>query len=112
MDEPDEFEAAENAIIEWIMQDGLWEDGEPPPKPKRTRVRYEMADCYDTEWGRLIRSKEVRDASTRQGKKFRRRFRVPFPLYWDHIVVICKEKKIFNKIRNSRIPVEFKVLIC
>lgn len=40
--------------------------------------------CYlDSPWWRMLQDQQVRDPSTYQGKTFRRRFRVPFPVYED-----------------------------
>jgi hypothetical protein len=42
-------------------------------------------------------------------KKFRRRFRVPYPLFADIIIPSCQEHGVLNS-EKERIPLEFKVL--
>ena len=43
-------------------------------------------------------------------QKFRKRFRIPFALFRDWLVPICREQHIF-KTTKSPIPLEFKVLV-
>ena len=43
-------------------------------------------------------------------KKFRRRFRIPFALFHEWLVPICREKNLFGA-AQSPIPLEFKVLV-
>jgi hypothetical protein len=57
----------------------------------------------------MLRHKDISDPNSFQGKKFRRRFRIPFLLFRDWLVPLCKEKNIFCTYR--RIPIEFKVLV-
>lgn len=72
-------------------------------------------DFTNTTWEKLIRHPSVRDPTHRKGKVFRRRFRVPFPLFlW--LVEKCKEYNLFELKQsaksNPRIPVEIKLLCC
>ena len=59
----------------------------------------------------MYQSPFVSDPNSFEGKKFRRRFRVDYETFRDVLVPLCEEKPIFNCIRTSRIPVEFKIMI-
>ena len=48
---------------------------------KNTRQRGIKINYWETEWGKLIRDPSTMDPSSRNGLKFRRRFRLPFPLF-------------------------------
>jgi hypothetical protein len=66
-----------------------------------------------TAWGIMLSNPDLGDVTTKAGKLFRRRFRVPFPLF-ELIVVKCKEANVFEIKSESRvrIPLELKVLMC
>ena len=51
---------------------------------------------WDTEWGRLMLDPTTMDSKSHNGLKFRRRFRLPFPLFQDVLVPICRDKNIFD----------------
>jgi hypothetical protein len=78
---------------------------------KRRRNRTPKVDLWKSVWGLMLRHPDVEDGSTKVGQKFRRRFRVPYPVFREVLVPLCIEKKIFNKQRSSYIPVDFKVLL-
>ena len=84
-------------------------------KPKRERFRWyiEGQRCKDymtqSRWGLLISNPLTNDPQSKQGKLFRRRFRVPFPVFLE-MIQDCKDKKIFGRGKNSFIPVEIKLL--
>ena len=80
--------------------------------PKRRRLATEdLTNFWDTPWGKLIQHPDVRDPATKTGKIFRRRFRLPFPLF-NHLVNLCQEHDIFETKRQSKIPIEAKVVAC
>merc|ERR1711998_152345 len=59
-------------------------EDEPRPKRRKThdqtwRDEHEILDLRDSVWWRFIQRPRVRDPTTREGRLFRRRFRVP---YW------------------------------
>jgi len=66
-----------------------------------------------TAWGKLIRNPNVKDASSYHGKLFRRRFRVPYPVF-EHLVDVCEEYNIFEIKRKDKvlIPISIKLLCC
>lgn len=78
---------------------------------KRTRRRVPKVNLWSTPWGILLRDPSVDQAQSIAGQKFRRRFRVPYPLFAELLVPMCKNAKIFNQERESYIPTEFKVLL-
>ena len=86
---------------------------EPPPTchRKRRAVNERVQNFYHTPWGQLIENPESANPKSALGKKFRRRFRMPFPLFL-HLVDLCEEHNIFFMRYRSRIPIEAKVLAC
>jgi hypothetical protein len=51
-------------------------------KPRMVNVRKE--ETYsESAWGRMLRNPNIKDPTTVAGKLFRRRFRVPYPLFED-----------------------------
>ena len=82
------------------------------PPVKKTRLSRPKIDLWTTDWGRLLRSDKVNDPTSWEGKKFRLRFRVLYPLF-KKLVCLCSkpELNIFKTIRESYIPIEFKILV-
>ena len=87
-----------------------------PPKEKLKRpFRHKMARVRpkygESNWARLLLQRHCEDPATRAGKLFRRRFRVPFPVFAD-ILKITKEKKWFKEfdgIGRPACPIELKI---
>ena len=77
-----------------------------------TKKRPLKEDFWLSNWGILILHPDVRDPSTPLAKLFRRRFRVPFPIF-KVLVQRCEESNLFGIKCPSkvRVPIEFKVLI-
>ena len=50
------------------------------------RLVYQRPDYKQSSWWRMLQDAAVRDAKTKEGKQFRRRFRLPFQLYADIVV--------------------------
>jgi len=78
---------------------------------KKTRKTNSRPDFHDTAWGKMLLDPDTADVTTRAGKKFRRRFRVPFPIFTE-LVQMCNQEAIFSIKRKSRIPVECKIMAC
>ena len=84
---------------------------------KRGAKRPKLGDPWETNsWLRLIRNPLVRNPREREGKEFRRKFRVPFPTF-EKIVEMCKNtgEKAFNTPPTdicgfTCIPIELKIL--
>ena len=79
---------------------------------KRRRRTGVVTDFWSTSWGLLITNPATNDCSTREGRLFRRRFRVPFPVFQQVLVPLCAEKNIFQTHRKSSIPDEIKLMMC
>jgi hypothetical protein len=112
----DDFDSCEAAIVRWIESEG----GKfvPPAKKRRNRglncvdgVEIPKIDCWSSSWGLLLNHPNTANCDTREGKKFRRRFRIPFPLFRDVLVPLAKERNLFKTKRKSHIPIEFKILL-
>jgi hypothetical protein len=76
---------------------------------KRKRTRRESPNYWESTWGRMLLDPSLLDPSSFTAKKFRRRFRVPYPLFADVITPLCREHGILRAARE-RIPLEFKIL--
>jgi hypothetical protein len=59
----------------------------------------------------MLLNPDVKDPTSYLGKKFRRRFRVPYKLFNDVIVPQCKQANVFEEKPNSTIPTELRVLV-
>lgn len=102
----DEQKEEEKAIL--LILDDFFHEDEPLQKKKRLRVP--SVDFWSSAWGLVISDPSVWDPKSRSGKSFRRRFRVPFPLFKQVLLPLCKQHQFFSSQRHSRIPVEAKVL--
>jgi hypothetical protein len=105
-------------FIETLIQsgclDGIWEEDLFPTVVTRDG-RTEKIDYFtDTKWGRDICDPRIVDAKSKQGKKFRRNFRVPFPVFDKVLVPECNRLNVFevHSLSRVRVPTEIKVLIC
>jgi hypothetical protein len=59
----------------------------------------------------MLKEPELQDPTSKQAKKFRRRFRVTYSLFV-YIVELCRDVNLFNtKTEKLSIPLEIKVLI-
>ena len=98
--EDDEFED-DPTLVEFLK---AWIDDNEDlfmPEIKKTRRRGRRFNYWDSEWGRLLLDPTIMDPKSPQGLKFRRRFRVPFPLFIEVIIPLCKERNIFD-IKDER----------
>ena len=66
---------------------------------------------WESVWGKMLLDPTTEDPNSTTAKKFRRRFRVPYPLFQEVIVPQCDEKKVFKATTQGKIPTAFKVLI-
>jgi hypothetical protein len=97
--------------IEELITKFIEECGDDYFIQKRTRERQPtITDVWATSWGCMLRHKDIADPYSFHGKKFRRRFRIPYLLFRDWLVPLCEESNVFCT-SQSRIPVEFKVLV-
>ena len=112
LNEEELLKLEEDIVVSWIDREFDKLVGLKNIK-KRSRRTFKL-NYWDTTWGRLIRSDDIRDPTSYNARLFKRRFRVPFGLFEDIIVPMCEEKNIFETTYPTRIrvPVEFKVLMC
>ena len=89
------------------------EEDEAPAshKVKRRRTVIPQVNFWETYWGQLISHPNVNNPKAKEGKQFRRRFRLPFPVF-QFLVKLCEEHNIFETIYTTKIPIEAKVLSC
>lgn len=76
-----------------------------------SRESSKRPNYWDSVWGKMLLNPEIENPNTFVAKKFRRRFRVPYPLFKEVIVPKCVDRNVFESQRESQIPIEFKVLI-
>ena len=107
-DEEDNFELAEDEIIKELLTEGV--ANEKQKKKRRVRIN-KRVQFSDTVWGQYICDDNVNNPHSREGKLFRRRFRLPFPVF-QFFVSLCRQHNIFNSTYESKIPIEAKVLAC
>jgi hypothetical protein len=108
-DSEEEWEIFEDSVISSFI-DEYYGDGS-----EKSRTRHHLKiDYWKTPWGELILSNDVTDVNSYNGKLFKRRFRVPFGLFTDSLVPMCREKNIFDTKDDVRVrvPLEFKILCC
>jgi len=101
-----EVEAEDELILRYIIS----ENDEEVSKKRRKRYDTHI-DFWDTDWGKMITNPNVNNPKTRAGKQFRRRFRMPYPVF-QYLVKQCLDHNIFSSVYKSKIPIEAKVLAC
>ena len=79
----------------------------------KRRVRGKPKNYFKGEWWDAINHVNVSDPTTREGKKFRLRFRVPFPLF-EQLVSMAEELGFKRRPKLASgidgVPLEIKVL--
>ena len=87
------------------------ESGHDEELQRKRRNTPKRKNHWDSNWGLMLKDPELQNSWSVQAKKFRRRFRVTYPLFL-YIVGICKEVNLFNiKIEKKAVPIEIKILI-
>ena len=71
-------------------------------------------DNWETNWGRVLTDLESSEEDSRLNKLFRLRFRIPYLIFKEFLVPMCKDSNIFSISEESkvRVPLEFKILMC
>ena len=95
----EEFPLDENTLEDEIIMSLMKE--EMLNFKKRRTSKQRTVDYWSTSWGQLITNPATMDLTTTEGKLFRRRFRVPFPVFQKVLVPLCKEKNIFQMKKTS-----------
>ena len=86
----DEEEEEEFQIIEEEVANDLWRMQTSDMKARKRRRSASNTSFWETPWGELISSKNVVNPKSREGKNFRRRFRLPYPLF-QYLVQLCDD---------------------
>ena len=98
-DAEEEDRLLEDQVIAFIIEEEeklLHQQGKKKESQKRKRGEQErVIDFWETSWGKLISHPDVDNPRRKQGKQFRRRFRIPYPLF-HYVVDCCKRENIFN----------------
>ena len=85
-------------------------ESNPVPTARNRSVKRPLAkNLWGTPWGRMIRDPEVRDPSSRLGRLFRLRFRMPFDLFEEGLLPLVRRAGFFSN--KGRIPLEIKVMV-
>ena len=99
----EDFSYAEEEILRIIQES-------QPLAPKKIRRRHTTAmPFWDTYWGQTLCHPNVSDPKTHEGRLFRRRFRLPYPVF-TYLVELCNRHNIFGSVYVSKIPIEAKIL--
>jgi hypothetical protein len=93
-------------VVDFDEDDNMYKEG------KKKRCRTSKVDLHNTLWMKLYYNPVTYDVTSREGKNFRQRFRLPLPLVKDVLVPLIIAKNIFETERKSYIPIEMKVLLC
>ena len=120
MDESDEV----GYFIDWLkknpmlfLPDSLWEDiameddeedeEEARVLLKKRRCVHERTDNFeDTPWMKLLNHTSTLFVGSYRYKLFRRRFRVPCPLFRECLMPLVRSRNVFNMVNASKIPLE------
>jgi hypothetical protein len=82
-------------------------------KPKRTRNRNRNKDYYTSNWMQMLDDPMLQDPTNPAAKKFRQRFRVPYPIFVDLLakaVNLGFELRPVNHAGTEGVPLEVKLL--
>ena len=86
----------EEAVMKWLEDHG----GQFVPKDRngrniKRRTTWVKKDYWETQWGRDLRNPDIEDPDSTIGKRFRLLFRVPFAMYKEILLPMCRERCIF-----------------
>ena len=82
-------------------------------KEKKKRKRETKYNYFQHEWMMALSNPDIKIETSRTAITFRRRFRVPFSIFDEWIIPICRDNNVFeiNDERKSRIPLEVKIMV-
>ena len=100
LDDDDDLEVLDALLME------ADEDEDEGSKVKQPRAVCRRPNYWDSEWGRLLLSGKCGDRSTREGKRFRRRFRGSYVWVMDLVEFAHKQLGFSRKERakGRRVP--------
>ena len=102
-------------LIESGCFDDIWEEDLFPTEVVTRDGRTEKIDYFKhSKWGRDILDPRINNARSKEGKAFRRNFRLPFPVFSKVLVPECDRLNVFevSNLARVRVPTEIKVMIC
>ena len=111
--------ASERQLIEDLIVDHITQNCHlylPEPVSVdciRPRVKLPKLNYWDTNRGRMLTNPETQIPTSRAGKLFRLRFRVPWDLFNNFLVPMVEEAAWWppRSSRRARVPLEIEVLI-
>ena len=85
----------EEAVLNWLEDHG----GEFVPRHRngrniKRRATWVKKDYLETQWGLDMRNPDIEDPDSALGKKIRLRFRVPFAMFKEILLPMCRERGI------------------
>ena len=103
-----------SGVFEEILQEELEDNIFPTTTKTREGRSIKINYLTDSKWGKDISHPNIRNPKCKQGKEFRRKFRVPFPVFEKVLVPECDRLNVFEVVDKSRVrvPTEIKVLTC
>lgn len=113
-DSDDEFGMMVDFVLndmEENKEDYFSDDSDETLKRRRDRSSNKLSH-WERPWGVLLGQLENdEDATSYQHRLFRRRFRLPYPVFKD-LATLCRQQRVFEERSNSMIPLEIKLLVC
>ena len=96
-----------------IIVNSLYQKGHFKTKKRRNKTS-RVFDYWGSQWGLLLNNPQTMDILSYEGRLFRRRFRLPFPVFKEILVPKCEEFNIFDNENPGKviIPLEIKLLGC
>ncbi len=109
-----EFFSPEQLSFKLFSTSLLFKRKRKSQKQKQKRRHYTRPNYSDSCFGRMLARADCRDPSTRDGKLFRRRFRVPYPVF-EEVLGLCNEHQLFGVSSQDHrgiasVPSELKLL--
>ena len=109
-----EYLLEEEEIVASILQQEMMEANEEATvmvKRQRT-IKDHFTSFWESAWGKLLLHPNMDNPTSVEGRRFRRRFRLPYPLF-QYLVEICTRLlNIFDLTNKSPIPIQLKILAC
>ncbi len=82
---------------------------------KKRRIRgpsLTHVELDNTVWGQMLKHPDINNPESDVAIKFRLRFRIPYGVFKNILVPQCVKENVFDLVRESRIPIEYKLLVC
>ena len=108
-----EYLLEEEEIVASILQQEMMEANEEATSivKRRRTIKDYFTSFWESAWGKLLLHPNVEIPTSVEGRRFRRRFRLPYPLF-QYLVEICTRLNIFDLTNKSPIPIQLKILAC